>query len=457
MTARWLSLVALVAFAPAPVSAQEAAKPCELIITGIARGRDTTRIRAVTTASGGRDTYIGGGVDATCAGTGNRLLADSAEHFTERGVLILYDNVRYSEPRMSMVADRMFYHTFDERVVAEGNVSGKSAGGTRFSGPQFEYFRPAEGLRDLPYWIATGRPFVRMSPTEARPSDAPPPTTVEDSTDLTADWVYSINDSLLYASGQVVIERTDMRATSDSATIDNGIEFARLLRDPHVVGKSERPFALDGIVIDVWSKDRALQRVVAAGEAQAVSDSMTLTSDTVDLRFAEQKIEQIFVFGTRAIADADAQRIEADSMDIRSPGQRLEELRAVGRAKAWSLVDTTRVVTDERDWISGDTIRAQFETFTDSAGAERSRMREVIATGTARSFYQLPPSNGERGAPNISYNRGRQITVRFEAGDMSTVTVSEAASGIYLEAVTLPPADTARVDTTRTAPPARRP
>jgi hypothetical protein len=225
-----------------------------------------------------------------------------------------------------------------------------------------------------------------------------------------------------------------------------------LLRDPKVVGKSERPFELDGIVIDVWSEDRALQRVVAGGEASAVSDSMTLTGDTVDLRFAEQKIEQIFVWGTRAVADGATQRIESDSMDIRSPGQRLEQLRAVGRAQAWSVVDTSRIVTNERDWIAGDTIVAQFESVTDSAGAESSRMKEVVATGSARSYYQLAPPGGERGAPNISYNRGRQITVKFADGEMSTVAVSERASGIYLETVPATP-----TDTPRTAPPARRP
>jgi hypothetical protein len=449
---RALLLTALVAGVPVSATAQEAGKPCELVITGVARGRDTTRIRAVTTETGGRNTFIGGGVDATCAGTGNRLLADSAEHFTERGLLILYHNVRYSEPKMAMVADRMFYYTVDERLVAEGNVSGKSAGGTRFAGPQFEYFPERENVRDQQSWIATGRPFVRMSPTEARASDAPAPTAPEDSTDLTADRVYSVNDSLVYASGKVVIDRVDMRATSDSATLDNGIEFARLLRDPKVVGKSERPFELVGTVIDVWSKDRALERVIAAGDSRAVSDSMTLTGDSTELRFKEQKIEEIFVWGTRAVADGASQRVDGDSIHIRSPGQRIEEMHAVGRAKATSNVDTTRIVTAERDWIAGDTIVALFESFTDSTGAERSRMKQVVATGSARSYYQLAPSGGEKGVPNISYNRGRQITARFADGEMTTVTVSERASGIYLETDPAAP-----IDTTRTAPPARRP
>lgn len=444
------TLLAIAAVPPA-LPAQDG-RPCEIVITGVARGRDTTRVRSVVTGTGGRNMYIGGIVDATCAGQGNRLLADSAEHFTERGLLILYHNVRYTEPRMTMTSDRMFYYTNEERIVAEGDVEGRTASGTRFRGPQFEYFRAKPAVRDEPYWIATGRPFVRMSPTETRSATDPAPANASDSTDLTANRVYSRNDSLVWASGAVVIEREDMRATADSAYLDNGIEFARLLRDPTITGKGERPFRLDGVVIDSWSRDRVLQRVVAADSAQALSDSLTLRADTIDLRMSDQRIERIHSWGGRATADGPAQRIESDSMDIRMPGQALEEVRAVGTAQAWSRVDTSRIVTAERDWIAGDTIVARFEQVADSAGAESSRMREVTATGSARAFYQVPPSGGVRGVPNLSYNRGRVIHVRFEAGEMSTVTVTDRASGIYLEApaVRPPAADTS-------APPGRRP
>lgn len=447
-------LVAVVA--PLAVRAAHAqGRPCEIVITGVARGADTTRVRSVTTPTGGRNMYIGGVVDATCAGQGNRLLADSAEHFTERGLLILYHNVRYTEPRMTMTSDRMFYYTNEERIVAEGNVKGRSASGTRFTGPQIEYFRAKPGLRDESSWIATGRPFVRMSPNEtggarSAASDA------TDSTDLTANRVVSRNDSLVWASGAVVIDRHDMRATADSASLDNGTEFARLLREPKVVGKGERPFTLTGTVIDTWSEQRALERVVAAGDARALSDSLTLTSDTLDLRFSEQQIQQIHAWGGRAVADGAAQRIESDSMDIRMPDQRLDELFAVGRAVAQSRVDTARVVTDELDWIAGDTIHVRFETLEDSVGERTSRMREVTALGSARSFYQVPPSGGVRGAPNLSYNRGRLITVLFDAGEMSTVSVTDQASGLYLEAPAPPtPAPPTTAPPTAVPPPPR--
>lgn len=423
-----LSLLLCAALA-APLAAQDA-RPCDVVITGVTRNGISTRFTSVTHADGSRTTYVGGVVDATCEGQGNRLLADSAEHFADRGLLILYHNVQYSEERVTMTSEKMTYFTVEERLIAEGNVQGRTSSGTRFNGPRMEYSRAKPGLREQPSWVAVGRPFVRMSPSETGAA----PGTDADSTDLTADRVLSVNDSLVWASGRVVVDRADMRATSDSATVDNGIEFIQLLHEPRIVGKGERPFTLDGTVIDVWSKNRQLERVLAAGDGVAVSDSLTLRSDSIDLRFAEQMIQRVFAWGTRAFALGPDQEIESDSMDVRMPRQRLEALHAVGRAIAYSQVDTLRVASEERDWIAGDTLVAQFETVRDAAlDREETRMRDVVATGTARAFYQLPPSGGGLGTPNLSYNRGRSILVRFENGEMSTVTVSEQASGLYLE------------------------
>ncbi len=444
---------------PATSNAQSG-KPCEIVITGVIRGADTTRFRSITSGAGGRNTYVGGVVDATCEGQGNRLLADSAEHFADQGLLILYHNVRYSEPRVRINSDKMFYYTDEERLVAEGNVRGVSASGTRFSGPQMEYFREKAGMRDLPYWIATGRPTMRMSPTESGAA----PGTSADSLDLTANRIYSLNDSLVWASGRVIIERSDMRALADSATLDNGIEFARLLRGPSISGKGERAFTLVGTVIDMWSKERELERVLSSGDAKATTDSLVLTSDTIDLRIVEQQMDRVYTWGRRSRAVSAQQDIESDSMDIRMPAQKLERVHAIGRAIAYSVVDTARVVSIERDWIAGDTIDAQFETVdaprdsaaiatasgtTDSTGVRtQTRMREVTASGAARAFYQLPQAGGARGAPNLSYNRGRVITVHFDDGEMSTVTVSEKASGLYLEPSAAPPAATTTTPTT---------
>jgi lipopolysaccharide export system protein LptA len=456
-----------------PAPAQRANEPCAIEI----RGNDSTAV-VVTGPAGARYMVLGGGMSATCMGQGNLLLADSAEHFEDRGLLVLYRNVRYTEDGMRLTSDKMTYFTSDERLIAEGRVTALAASGTRFTGPRVEYFRDIPGIRERSRWVATGRPFVRMSPSEtaapgadttARPGTPVAPARVAgqppaagrldlldpasargDSVDLTADIVISENDSLMWASGAVIIERVDMRATADSAMLDNGIEFARLMRDPMIVGHGDRAFTLDGAVIDLWSRDRRLERVLAADSGRVVSDSLMLSADSVDLRLRGQLIERVFAWGGRASADAPAQRIDADSLDILMPGQRLREVRAVGDARATSRADTVKVITEEPDWITGDTIIAQFDTVAVADSSDQPRMREVLASGRARSLYQMAPSGDERGLPNISYNRGRVIKVAFDEGEVRTVDVVDGASGIFLEPA---PADTIRA---APAPPAAR-
>ncbi|MHB1298076.1 MAG: hypothetical protein ACYC0B_06040 [Gemmatimonadaceae bacterium] len=467
------------ALLPVALAAQGAGardgEPCEIVVRGVVRGDDSTRMQIVTAASGARHTFVGGGVDATCAGRGNRLLADSAEHYADRGLLILFHNVRYTEKGMRLTADRMTYNTVEERLLAEGNVRALSASGTRFHGPRVEYFPDKPGVRPVSRWVATGRPFVRMSPSESGAPTVRPPSATDslaavaampspprgdsaamaavrgDSVDLTANYVVSENDSLMWASGDVVIERADMIATADSAMMDDGIEFARLMRKPVIVGRGERPFTLDGDIIDLWSKARKLERVVAAGQGRVVSDSLVLTSDTIDMRLLDQRMERVFAWGARSRADAPAQRIDADSLDILMPGQRLREVHAIGDARATSRADSATVVTDEPDWIRGDTLIALFDTVAIADSTSQPRMREVLAEGGARSFYQLAPSDGTRGVPDISYNRGRVIKVSFAEGEMTKVDVVERASGIFLESA---PADTSR--RTPPAPPGAR-
>ncbi len=423
---RHLAAPLLVATAATALAAQDP-KPCKLVLEGTPLGGvDSTRIQYYNLANGSRITYVGGGVDARCEGQGNRLLADSAEHYESRGELILINRVRYSDPRVSMQSSRMVYYTIEERIHATGNVRGRMTSGTRFTGPEMEYWRAKPGLRDVPRWRAPGRPFVRMAPDSVRNR------TVNDSTDLTADLVLSDNDSLITARGQVVIERTDLRATADSATMDRPKEQARLMRGPRIVGQGQRSFTLVGRVVDIWSRAQKLERVLAADSAHATSDSLDLRGDSIDLRMAEQRIQRAYIWGSRAYANGPKQWMEADSLDVHLPNQQIREVRAFGRAITRSAVDSTKVVSDEPDWIAGESIVALFDSLApgDSATA---RMRQVTATGDARSYYQLAPSSGERGVPNINYNRGREIVVSFIKGEVDVVQVRDQASGLYLE------------------------
>jgi len=425
------------------VDAQAGAKrPCVLEFTGVVRqGVLTTSMRVMTLGDGAKHTYISGGVDATCRGQGNRLLADSAEHYGDRKELILISKVRYTDERMRLDSDRMVYFLETEQLVATGSVRGTSSGGARFTGPELTYLRARPGIRSVSSWRAPGRPTVRLA--TARSNDVRAKTveaSAADSMDVTADVVWSENDSLVWARGRVVMDRHDLQATADSAFLDQGTEHVRLRRAPKIVGTGERAFTMVGREIDLWSRSQALERVLSTGEARVDGDSVVLRSDTVDVRITDERMDRVMAWGTRAYAEAQQQEMEADSIEMWMPGQVLEQMQAFGRAVTRAEVDTARITSPDPDWIAGDTVIARFETVprSEQDTATTTRLTEVRAMGSARAFQQMASAEGGKDRPNLSYNRGRVIVVSFEGGEVVRVDVQDRASGLYLEPTTAP-------------------
>lgn len=412
-----------------------------------------TRASLSRTPSGGYNQYLGGGMVAVCRAQGMILRADSAEYYADRGLIYLIGNVHYTEPRTSVDSDRMTYWQNEERLVAEGNVVATMPSGTRMRGPRAEYFRPAPAIRPRSRMVATGRPTVTLVQADSAGRSGEPVTIV-------ANQVVTEADSLVYATGRVEITRPDLLATSDSAFLDSGREFARLIRAPSITGRGERPFTLRGRVIDIFSRNRTLERVVAAGNGRAESEDIDLVADTIDLRLAANRLQRAYAWGrSRARATSPTQDIVADSIDVAMPGQTVREVHAVGQAFAEAMPDSTRILSTERDWLRGDTIVARFDSVPASDTASRPRIRELLASGNASSLYQIATSEGRENAPAMNYVRGRTIEVDFENQAVHTVTVTEQAVGLYLAPVPSPggAAPPAPSDTTRTTPPRRRP
>jgi hypothetical protein len=111
-------------------------------------------------------------------------------------------------------------------------------------------------------------------------------------------------------------------------------------------------------------------------------------------------------------------------------------VRAVRGAFAETTPDTTTIKSKERDWLRGDTIFAHFDSAATADTANRPRLRELIANGHASSRYQIASDQGGPERPSINYVRGRQITVAMVQGPeqgVSTVTVRDQATGVFLE------------------------
>src|SRR5207237_6140360 len=119
-----------------------------------------------------------------------------------------------------------------------------------------------------------------------------------------------LGDSLVYAGGTVTATREQLVATGDSMALDTERETLRMMRNPVIQGKTERPFVLYGTVIDALSRDRKLERVLSRGNARAVSSDVTLASDTIDMRINENLLQRAFAWGpSRANATSQTQHL----------------------------------------------------------------------------------------------------------------------------------------------------
>lgn len=388
-----------------------------------------TTANLVEMPSGQSLMILGRGVVVSCAGQNNRIASDSAQFNQDSGVLLLIGNVIYSEPQTTITSERMTYFRGEDRLNAEGNVVATMTNGSVMRAPAANYYRAVVG-RPVSRTVATGRPQLTL--VEPGPSG-----TAVEPVIVLADQIVLVGDSLVYASRRVDITRTQVKANSDSAFVDSEREFVRLMLTPVVTGSGERPFTLRGGVIDLFSRERKLERVLSTPSAHVVSGDIELLADSIDLRLVDEELREAFAWGQgRARATNPDRDITADSIYISTPNQRLREMHAVGDAFANSIADPATVTSSERDWISGDTIVARF----DSAAAgdtTRAVPRDLTASGSARSFYQFGNPEGVRDRPTMNYVRGRIITIAFADGEVSTVTVTDQASGVYLEAESL--------------------
>jgi lipopolysaccharide export system protein LptA len=428
VAAGWLAGVLAVLCGAASLGAQTASGRCDLRF----RNTPNSRLTINKLPTGQYNNFIGGGVDAFCQGQDVTLQADSAESYGERNVIYLIGNVHYREPRAKVDSRRMTYFRNEERLLAEGDVVSSLPNGTTMRGPQADYYRAVPSLRPRSRLVAIGRPQMSLVQTDSAGRPTEP-------VDVVADRIVSEADSLVYASGRVEITRTDIDARGDSVFLDSGREYVRLMREPSIRGKGDRPFTLSGALIDLFSKQRQLQRVVAARNAHAVSEDLNLTSDTIDLRVESNRLQRAYAWGSsRARATSPDRDIVADSIDILMPDQQVSEVRAVRGAFAETTPDTATVRSGERDWLRGDTILARFDSAAAADTARRPRLRELVANGHASSRYQIASDQGGPERPSINYVRGRQITVAMNQGapqgqGVGTVTVRDQAAGVFLE------------------------
>jgi hypothetical protein len=190
--------------------------------------------------------------------------------------------------------------------------------------------------------------------------------------------------------------------------------------------------------------------VLSQAKAVATSDSLTLRSDTIDLRVVNDLLDHAYVWGktSRARALSPSQDLIADSLDVWMPAQRVQLVRALPHAFAQGRPDTTRFKVerpDTTDWLVGDTIVATFDSLKTPRDTSRNPdIKQLIATGHASSLYHVAPSDSNEKRWGLNYVTARLITVDFtKQGNqqkVGTVTTVDSVFGVYIE----PRSDSAR-------------
>jgi lipopolysaccharide export system protein LptA len=414
--------------------------------------RDACNVEIITTPGtvshvtrlpdGGRRIDAGGGVEATCGD--KHVRADSASYLESQGVLHLFRNFRFRDPRRTLEAQRATYYRDEDRLHAEGDVSLTDVeSGSTLKGPLLDYY-PANARRPVERIFAPERPHLQFYPGGAGAA-----ANRGEAFDVDGDRIHIYGDSALAAAGRVVAIRQDLEATADSMNLDLTLDELWLLGDPEVVANQT---SLEGDTILILLENQQVREIRAWPHASARSEDLTLTAPSLRL-FADagEIVRTVAAPGeperTGAVDSAGREpwaysrstlyTLVADSIEIKRPAGRLDRVIAVERARAESLAP---VAPEEgvlgRNWIEGDTVTGFFtQPDTSSGEAEEAELSRLISVGHARALYYLLDEQAADGppCPAINYVIGEVITLWLEAGEVREGEVVGPATGLYDE------------------------
>ncbi len=424
---RYRILVLALALSPATLAGQ--GRQCVFAVDHV--GREGQR----SEADGTVNYFAGGGVRLRCQSTSVKMSSDSLASFGGRVVQFI-GNVRYEDSTIVMTADRGTYFKDGERWEARGHVVTQNKNGSTLRGPSLDYFRVVPGIRDTLEIYSIGRPTIHYATQDSTEAPAEPYVIV-------GDRVRMKGNDRIWAGGAVTIDRSDFAAKGDSMALDTGPSGAGVLvGSPEMRGLGRDSFRLTGRRLDLTLQQQQLTYIKALGDGHAVSRDMDLVADTIGLDFEAKALIQTLAWGDsiRPRALAAEYEVRGDSVAFDTPGQHLREVRSFQHAWVGGAVDSA---SQERDWLSGDSVVASFTTV-DSAGTPRTALDQLQARGSAHSFYRVANQKQRGGLPSINYSTGQSISVRMKTGarrGVERVDIRGQVDGIHLEPLEVPVSD----------------
>ena len=334
------------------------------------------------------------------------------------------------EPRLTLTSDFLTYFQREERLLASLNVDATLPSGSNLKGPSLEFWRAIPKVRaaarhgDRPTDDQHHREGFRREAAAARHRHRQ----------------HRLDDGRQHRRVAGRGGRRPPRAHRLRRLALPRRQHRPASHDAQAARRSARkgrPFTLVGETIDVLSKERKLDRVLAKSKArsgQPGRDAQVGHDRSPDRRRrapARHRVGKV----ARARRLARSQSMLADSVDVLMPNQRLQEMHAVGGAITEGAPDTVKFRTTERDRLTGDTIVAHFDTAASQVRdtTSKPKIRLLVSTGNATSLQHLPPRDTTLRVPAIVYVVGSQITVNFDSGAVQRVRgEGRAARGGHL-------------------------
>jgi hypothetical protein len=422
-----MALLLAVSQRPAAAGDTTAGRPCTVAIDSVGGNAQQVVVRP-----GEENVFAGGGVLAHCKGTGSTLSADSVAWYAGVGRFDMIgqrNRVHIRDTAVTLDATTASYFLRQERLEAHKNVVAVNrSSGSVLRGPNLTYYRAAKGVRDELEMYASGRPTIeyRSTPDSGEPYV------------IVADRVRFKGNDRIWAGGRVTIDRADMAARGDSMQLDQIAGFGLLVGKPRVEGKGAQAYTLTGTRIELGFQQREIRLVKALGNGVATGTDWRLTADTIQFTIDQRKLQQAFAWGdddsSRARAVSSLHTIDADSLVLDLPDEVLTEARAFRRALSTSKNDSS--ATAEVNWIAGDSLTAHWVQLAQANGqtkSKKSKLRQVVARGKARSLTHLHNGSDSTAGPSLNYLRAQQIDITLKDDRIDRVIASGKADGLHLE------------------------
>jgi hypothetical protein len=472
-----IGLIATPALAQQPRQAQRDSSYCNVQIDS---SHGASHMVQAPRAAGVSDIFAGGGMWSHCINQPTTTMySDSVAWYPERDLLYLLGHVHFRDTASVLDANRVTYYLRQERLYAEGSVYTKNLhSGSDLRGPNLDYYRAAPPLRDTLELYATRRPTIHFH--SARRDTTPPsaPTDTEAFV-VVADRTHMRGNDEMWGGGHVTVDRSDVAARADSAQLDLARNVGALIGGTPVVdGTGKDAYHLTGKNIRfALTEHHEIRQVVSSGDALARGPDWRLRADTLDMALDSGKVQRAQAWGKTKRPDAlsGVHTIVADSLDIHMPAQIVRLVWAYGHARTTSRDTTVRDTTArnttvrdttahdttakvaaplfraDEDWLTGDTLRADFAVVVDSGGAKKSELDHLTSFGSARALYHVENSDHPGGPKGVNYARARRIDIAMKQSKVATVDFVGKADGVYLEPLPPPKPDSAAADSLRRA------